>query len=74
MASERRLLEEECKEGGGLTGMEILNEWEYWYMGIGNDLQIGQRTVGTRLECQRIASQSRIEVENRDRKRYWSHS
>ena len=74
MTSERRLFEEETEEGGGLTGGEILCEGKYHRMGIGDDLQIGQRAVGTWLECHRIASQGRIEVEKSDRKRYWSHS
>ena len=74
MTSERRLFEEETEEGRGLTRGEILCEGKYYCMGIGDDLQIGQRTVGTWLECHRIASKGRIEVEKSDRKRYGSHS
>ena len=74
MTSERRLFEEETVEGRGLTGGEILRERKDCLMGIGDNLQIGQCAVGTWLECRRIASQGRIEVEKSDRKRYWPHS
>lgn len=65
MSSEKLVFEEET-EVRGLIGRELFVDGEKLPEGVADDFEAREGTIRTRLECQRIAPQRRIKVEDRD--------